>query len=275
MNTQFNSSGNFGFPPDGGGIGAGETHVDLRHLGSKRVLVLVDGLRWINGSSASGVGNAVDLNTIPLAMIERVEVLEDGASAIYGSDAFAGVVNIITKTQQHGLQSELYSGSYGGGGESLKFSLVDGVERTTWRALAGLSYTDQVALDSPTHEQSRYPKPNTGTSHGSTFTPQGRIIFFDPNTGAFVNCALSERTNGPVYDPSDPCGDGDSYHPWSNGDRFNYAEYNLLLTPSSRMGLFGKLQVDLLDTTKFNIKAVLNQRKSTNRAAPEPLWLGE
>src|SRR5690606_25158521 len=93
LNTKFNSSGNFGFPPDGGGVGAGAATVDLRHLGAKRVLVLVDGVRWVNESSASGVGSSVDLNTIPLSIIDRIEVLEDGASSIYGSDAIAGVVN--------------------------------------------------------------------------------------------------------------------------------------------------------------------------------------
>src|SRR3546814_8012403 len=72
LNTKFNSSGNFGFPPDGGGVGAGAATVDLRHLGSKRVLVLVDGVRWINESSASGVGSSVDLNTIPLSIIDRI-----------------------------------------------------------------------------------------------------------------------------------------------------------------------------------------------------------
>src|SRR5262249_30849804 len=66
INNKYNSSGNFGYPPDGGGIGAGATEADLRYLGSKRVLVLVDGVRWVNGSSASGVPAATDLNTIPL-----------------------------------------------------------------------------------------------------------------------------------------------------------------------------------------------------------------
>ena len=64
MNTKFNSSGNFGFPPDGGGIGAGEAQIDLRFLGAKRTLVLVDGIRWVNGSSASGVSSSTDLNWI-------------------------------------------------------------------------------------------------------------------------------------------------------------------------------------------------------------------
>src|SRR5689334_16628531 len=85
LNSRFNNSGNFGNPPDGGGVGAGAAEVDLRYLGSKRVLVLVDGLRYVNGASASGVPGATDLNSIPEGMIERVEVLQGGASAIYGS----------------------------------------------------------------------------------------------------------------------------------------------------------------------------------------------
>ena len=104
--------GNFGNPPDGGGVGAGAAEVDLRYLGSRRVLVLVDGLRYVNGASASGVPGSVDLNSIPESMIERVEVLQDGASAIYGSDAIAGVVNIITKQRQNGFVASAQIGSY-------------------------------------------------------------------------------------------------------------------------------------------------------------------
>src|SRR5690349_19321084 len=103
LNSKFNNSGNLGNPPDGGGVGAGAAEIDLRYLGSRRTLVLVDGLRFVNAASASGVPPSVDLNSIPESMIERVEVLQDGASAIYGSDAIAGVVNIITKSQQKGF----------------------------------------------------------------------------------------------------------------------------------------------------------------------------
>ena len=103
LNSKFNNSGNLGNPPDGGGVGAGAAEIDLRYLGSRRVLVLVDGMRYVNGASASGVPGSTDLNSIPESAIERVEVLQDGASAIYGSDAIAGVVNIITKSKQAGF----------------------------------------------------------------------------------------------------------------------------------------------------------------------------
>ncbi|MEO6688636.1 MAG: TonB-dependent receptor plug domain-containing protein, partial [Dokdonella sp.] len=73
LNTKFNSAGNFGFPPDGGGVGSGSTTVSLRNLGAKRTLILVDGVRWVNESSASGVSAAVDLNTIPASVVDRIE----------------------------------------------------------------------------------------------------------------------------------------------------------------------------------------------------------
>src|SRR6185436_15516399 len=63
INRSNNSSGNLGFPPDGGGIGAGASEIDLRYLTSKRVLVLVDGRRWVRGSSASGVSGVVNVIT--------------------------------------------------------------------------------------------------------------------------------------------------------------------------------------------------------------------
>src|SRR5262245_59512233 len=112
INNKYNSSGNFGYPPDGGGIGAGATEADLRFLGSKRVLVLVDGVRWVNGSSASGVPAATDLNTIPIGVIERIEVLEDGASPLYGSDAIAGVINIITRKELSGVRASVYTAAF-------------------------------------------------------------------------------------------------------------------------------------------------------------------
>ena len=84
-------------------------------------------MRWVSESSASGVGSATDLNTIPLAIIDRIEVLEDGASAIYGADAIAGVVNIITKKDFQGFEISGYGGSFSEGDG-------DTVEGIRWQA---------------------------------------------------------------------------------------------------------------------------------------------
>src|SRR5262245_15426489 len=112
LNTRNNNSGNIGNPPDGGGVGAGAAEVDLRFLGARRVLVMVDGLRWVTGTAGSGIPGSVDLNTIPSSMIDRIEVLKERASPIYGSDAIAGVVNIITPRQQEGWDAYAQYGAY-------------------------------------------------------------------------------------------------------------------------------------------------------------------
>ena len=72
--------------------GDGSNEISLRNLGAGRTLVLIDGRRWVTDA----FGN-VDMQTIPSSIIQRVEILKDGASSIYGSDAVAGVINIITK----------------------------------------------------------------------------------------------------------------------------------------------------------------------------------
>ena len=142
LNAKFNSSGNFGYPADGGGIGAGSAQVDLRNLESKRVLVLVDGIRWVNESSASGVSGSADLNTIPLAIVDRIEVLEDGASAIYGSDAIAGVVNIITIKNFTGAQVHAKYGSYGHGGDDTEADITIGGGSDHFNGVFSASYVD-------------------------------------------------------------------------------------------------------------------------------------
>jgi len=102
------------------GTSFGVSAVNLRYLGSSegsgnRVLVLVDGHRWVNAAGGRGFRDFVDLNTIPLGMVETIEVLKDGASAIYGADAIAGVVNIRTRKEIEGIETRL---SYGETSES-------------------------------------------------------------------------------------------------------------------------------------------------------------
>ena len=168
LNAKFNSSGNFGYPADGGGIGAGSAQVDLRNLGSKRVLVLVDGIRWVNQSSASGVSGAADLNTIPISIIDRVEVLEDGASAIYGSDAIAGVINIITRKTFEGVELNAYRGEYEMGGPTNEASITLGGSGERFQGLFVASYYDQEEIGSGEWEQSSFPQPLAGLAAGSS-----------------------------------------------------------------------------------------------------------
>lgn len=285
LNAKFNSSGNFGYPSDGGGIGAGSAQVDLRNLGSKRVLVLVDGIRWVNESSASGVSGSADVNTIPLAIVERIEVLEDGASAIYGSDAIAGVINIITRRSFDGAEAHAYYGEYEDGGGTTEMSMTLGGGGERFNAVFGASYYEQKRISSGTWEQSSFPTPGTGVRGGSSGTPQGRAIFCDPSIvdptqygfcdpagEMWFDVTLNDGTTTPAWDPNDPT--GGTYHNFSGADRFNFAPYNLLLTPSKRKALFTSLNYDLTDNVRLHAKAMYNNRTSTNQAAPEPIFVG-
>ena len=100
----------------------GATRISLRNLGVTRTLVLVNGRRFVPGGV--GASSSVDLNTIPTAAVERIEVLKDGGSAIYGSDAVAGVVNVITRKTFNGTEA---SATYGlsGKGDAGTFDAAD------------------------------------------------------------------------------------------------------------------------------------------------------
>jgi iron complex outermembrane receptor protein len=100
INTQVNNGGN------------GATRVALRGLGPARTLVLLNGRRFVPGGN--GADDSVDLNSIPLAIIDRVEVLKDGASSVYGSDAIGGVINLITR-KRTGTELTAFSGISGHG----------------------------------------------------------------------------------------------------------------------------------------------------------------
>lgn len=119
---------NFGVTGTGSDITEHGAGINLRGLGQRATLVLVNGRRV----APSGTGSFVDVSLIPVSAIDRIEILTDGASAIYGSDAVAGVVNIILKKDFKGLETLLQAGtSTNGGGRQLLAGLTAG---TTWRS---------------------------------------------------------------------------------------------------------------------------------------------
>lgn len=271
INRTNNSSGNLGFPPDGSGIGAGASQIDLRYLTAKRVLVLVDGKRWVRGSSASGVSGAVDLNTIPTGIIKSIEVLQDGASTIYGSDAIAGVVNIKTRDDFDGFSASAYYGMFDeGDGKTQEYDVSWGASGERARILLDMSYTKQGAVEAADRELTAYAIPfeNLGASSG---TPQGRFVFnndfgsITPNDGAGAV---------PNFDPADPTGPNSDYHAFTLADRFNYSPYNKVMTPSERINIFAKAEYDITETIKMKTTAAYNNRRSVSQAAPEPLFFG-
>ena len=275
LNNRFNTSGNNGNPPDGAGVGAGAAEIDLRHLGSKRTLVLVDGLRFINGASASGVPGSVDLNVIPESMIERVEVLQDGASAIYGSDAIGGVVNIITKQEQRGLQASAQVGIQDKGDgltQNYQLSWGNGTDRST-QIVVGASYVKNGSVFAGDRAISAFPTPyGTSCLAGgcSSGTPLGRFIVLGQN----ITLRGPVIGRAPVYNPADPTDPNSDFKAFTTADRFNFAPYNYLLTPLERFGGFVNIRQEINPDTHFTVKFLANRRNSKNQAAPLPLFVG-
>lgn len=281
LNQRFNSSGNFGNPPDGGGVGAGAAEIDLRYLGTSRTLVLVDGLRWVNGASASGVPGSVDLNTIPSGMIDRIEVLQQGASSIYGSDAIAGVVNIITRDEQDGL---IASAQYGGyydysDGITQEYNASFGINSRGTHVIVGFGYVDQGDVLAADRDVAAFPQPGAtsclagGCSSG---TPLGRFILTDPNTLQELDVTLANAFppgGFPNYNPALANGGAD-FVPFADNLRFNFQPFNYVVTPSERLSLFGSLVQDLPHGMQLRLRASYVERQSANQAAPLPLFVG-
>ena len=144
------------------GGGAGIATASLHALPSKYTLVLIDGMRppgrsW---SNSNGGGFAVNINSIPLDAVERVEILLDGATAVYGSDAIAGVVNfILKKNTTEGNAYAQYTWPTHGGANGVDAGISKGfgdLQKDGFNILGTLGYTHQeklMALDRPVSEQ--------------------------------------------------------------------------------------------------------------------------
>ena len=140
-NTTFNTAGSF--RPQSGNAAGATASVDMRGLGSSRTLVLVDGRRL---PTSPLTGSNQDLNVVPLGMVERIEVLSDGASAVYGSDAIGGVINIITRRDFNGAEFRYGEGTVSlpsEGGDREEGSVVFGASSDTSSLLGGVSWNNR------------------------------------------------------------------------------------------------------------------------------------
>ena len=137
--TSFNSAGSF--RPQSGSSGQSFAGLSLRAIGSGRTLILIDGKR---APVAPNIGSAQDLNAVPLAAVERIEILTDGASAIYGSDAIGGVVNIITRKDFTGAEL-MYGTSFPEreGGDTEEGAAVIGISGDRGNIMAGVSFNSR------------------------------------------------------------------------------------------------------------------------------------
>ncbi|WP_374348841.1 TonB-dependent receptor domain-containing protein [Phenylobacterium sp.] len=117
---------------DQGGFGTGRQYINIFNLGTNRTLTLVNGRRFVGANAASiftgaSPGGQVDFNAIPTALIDRIETIQAGGAAVYGSDAIAGVINIITKTDFEGVEADATYGVSGqGDAQEYRVRLVGG-----------------------------------------------------------------------------------------------------------------------------------------------------
>ena len=244
------------------GNGYGTAQVNLRGLGINRTLVLLNGRRIVNGGT--GANSAVDLNMVPTSIIERIEVLKDGASALYGADAVAGVVNIITRTEFDGLQMDAKFGqtSEGDGGE-LSASLTAGLSSERGNLMASVNYSDLDDVNMADRAKCALADAGDGTlaCTGSSSTSGGRATFLTgPSVGQRINFNNDPNGDGDQFAAYDPDVHNIPYFQWLNA--VNPIERTTLST-------FGHL--NLGENLRFVGELIYNNRQSNQIATPGTL----
>ncbi|MDZ3823032.1 MAG: TonB-dependent receptor [Pseudoxanthomonas sp.] len=240
--------------------GDGSSRVSLRNLGTSRTLVLVNGRRW----TGTGTGGNVDLNSIPTAAVESIQILKDGASAIYGSDAIAGVVDIRLKSNYVGAEMSAQIGEFTeGDGRRSKYDFVIGFDGDRGNVMIGAGYVKEEPVLAADRAISRVPTfglPATDTSYAgaSGIRPAPRL--FIPGVGQ-----LSLIPGRPGSSPDD-------YRPFNAAtDGYNFAPENYLQTPQERTSFFMDGRYQVIDGIEFYTQATFNERKSEQLLAAFPL----
>ncbi|KRG56095.1 TonB-dependent receptor [Stenotrophomonas nitritireducens] len=238
---------------------AGGQYIDLRNLGAQRTLVLVNGKRL--GISPAGYQ---DISSIPSVIVERIEVLKDGASAIYGSDAMAGVINIITRKNFDGAEANVYTGQYGqGDGKKQTYDFMVGFSGERGSVTMGAEYHKE----DPVWARDRWYTAETDPRDvGGNNTPvgqwgnydsglkdsKGNVIWYAPNRG------------------SNAIGSG-NFHPQNGDDTSNSIDQMQLLTPLERRSLFVSTNYDINDNVRFTSDLAYTKRSSDRQIAGYPL----
>lgn len=185
----------------------GAAGVGLRGLGQKNTLVLLNGRRLpVYGFAQNLQDSFVDLNTIPAAAVERIDVLKDGASALYGSDAIAGVINIITRREA--LRSELdlsAGGATEGGGRELRAAVTGGVSHRA-QGLSVLGSLDLFQRQGVTADQRSFSREMDFRAYpGGTLKRElggGTLSLPGGERRALAGCAPQERLDAALLNPA-------------------------------------------------------------------------
>ncbi|MDK2770056.1 MAG: TonB-dependent receptor [Sphingomonas sp.] len=194
--------------------GYGTAQVNLRGLGIKRTLVLLNGRRLVAGGT--GANSSPDLNMIPVVALARTDVLKDGASAIYGADAMAGVVNLVTRTDYKGLGLSVRQGiTERGDGSDLTADLLWGIRNDRGGFMAAVTYQKTSAVNMASRAPCSLAETTPGSLScvNSASTIGGRAVL--PN-GQQINFNQVPGGNGNFYEPYSPAKHNFNSNPFLN-----------------------------------------------------------
>lgn len=291
------SADNSGSIPNAFGLGfaAGSSGVALRGLTVNSTVVLIDGKRAASYPlSDDGQRSFVDLNTIPLNAVERIEVLKDGASSIYGADAIAGVVNIILKPGYHGVEGSVDIGnSQHGGGFTKKATFLAGggdLDTDHYNAY----FSAQFEMDNPIWNRQRsFPfntgdlssiggfNANAGMGTGTSGNPgsiYGSVApgTLDPtSTGGFVSGVT--QVPGSLFQPLRPCGSNSTQITNSTGtycEQDFVKQYNQVQNKMTQGGLYGRITVKINDNTRAYLSGSYMEFKTQQILFPAQIQTG-
>ncbi|MFP6825280.1 MAG: TonB-dependent receptor [Pseudohongiellaceae bacterium] len=273
------------FGPSSNNPGDGTALVNLRGLGTSRTLVLVNGRRYMP-SQQSG---EVDLNTIPATLIKQVDVITGGASAVYGSDALAGVVNIQLVDDFEGVEiNSTYDTTAHDDAEKRNFDITIGGNFAEGRgnATVYLGYVKREPLFADARSFSFFALGDAnpvGTPGQSSSTGVGGPLAASGSSGI----PGTRVFGGPTIDLDGIPGNGDDFTlgrfnqdgsgaPWRDpDDRFNYAPDNYIQLPQERYMLSGFSHYDITETTRAFAEFTFVHNKVPQELAPTPAFLGD
>ncbi|MBL8924409.1 MAG: TonB-dependent receptor [Myxococcaceae bacterium] len=263
--------------------GDGSIRLNLRGLGQASTLVLLNGRRVAPGGV--GADSSVDLSAIPTNVVDRIEVLADGASAVYGSDAVAGVVNIITVKKFDGAEVNVTGGvSSRGDGQALDVNGVVGSVGDKGSILVSLGYSNNAPVFAGNRDYSTTQRAYDANAKeeyrlGSGTVPGGRVVL-SPGEAGVANGnsawnALVRRYPGATNFTRDlSSGEWRPFLgpnlPQDNGDGYNFQPYNYLVTPQQRLTLFSTGEYQLHERVRVYFDSFFTKRTSTQELAPEP-----
>lgn len=257
--ASFNPQADFFIGP----YSSGFESVNLHNLDAKRALILVNGHRW-----APTLGGAVDLSSIPASIISRIEVLLDGASAIYGSDAVSGVINIITVKNFNGAEAHAYYGAYdahgdGGGwdGKTKRYSVTLGTSSDNGGVLLSAGYRQFDPIWAGNRNISKEPLIGFGSDLYTTYTGNG-YFKLSGNTNPNGLPCFTQACSGPLPPGTTP------------PDRVNWAPNHYLTIPSETWYGYAQGHYDLTDSITYSASLMYRDRNATQIISPTPLGLG-